>query len=177
MGIGKLFFEAANVLDLGAPPAVNGLVVIAHGGHRGLLAGEQFEPGVLQGVGILKLVHQHMAKALAIVVQQRRVVAQQLQAAQQQLTEIHQPASLAGELVALVELDHLGEVRIAIDVHLMGSQALFLATRNEPLHLAGREALVIDRVIFEQPFDQPELVVGVNDLKVLGQAGVLPVGA
>ena len=142
-----------------------------------MLAGEQFEPGVLQGVGILKLVHQHMAKALAIVVQQRRVVAQQLQAAQQQLTEIHQPASLAGELVALVELDHLGEVRIAIDVHLMGSQALFLATRNEPLHLAGREALVIDRVIFEQPFDQPELVVGVNDLKVLGQAGVLPVGA
>ena len=118
-----------------------------------------------------------MAKALAIVVQQRRVVAQKLQAAQQQLTEIHQPASLAGELVALVELDHLGEVRIAIDVHLMGSQALFLATRNEPLHLAGREALVIDRVIFEQPFDQPELVVGVNDLKVLGQAGVLPVGA
>ena len=33
------------------------------------------------------------------------------------------------------------------------------------------------RVIFEQPFDQPELVVGVNDLEVLRQAGILPVGA
>ncbi len=59
----------------------------------------------------------------------------------------------------------------------MWPQPFLFAARNEPLHLAGREALVVDRVVFEQPFDQAELVVGVDDLEVLRQAGVLPMGA
>ena len=117
-----------------------------------------------------------MPEALAIMRQQRRVVAQQLQASEQQLAEVDQSAALAGELIALVEIDHLHHVGIAVGIDLMRTQPLFLAARDERLHLTRRIALVVDAVVLEQSLDQPELVIAVDDLKVLGQAGVLPVG-
>ena len=118
-----------------------------------------------------------MPEALAIMRQQRRVVAQQLQASEQQLAEVDQSAALAGELIALVEIDHLHHVGIAVGIDLMRTQPFFLAARDERLHLARRIALVVDAVVLEQALDQPELVIAVDDLKMLGQAGVLPVGA
>ena len=47
----------------------------------------------MNGVGVLKLVHQHLATAL-VVFAHRGVVAQQLEGAQQQLGKIHQAGRL-----------------------------------------------------------------------------------
>ncbi len=60
--IHRQFFE---VVQRGAAPAVDGLVVIPHRGEAGAIcriaAGQQLEHFVLRGVGVLVLVHQYMA--------------------------------------------------------------------------------------------------------------------
>jgi hypothetical protein len=50
------------VVQRGAAPAVDGLVVVAHGGEAAALAHQQLEHLVLRGVGVLVFVHQHMAQ-------------------------------------------------------------------------------------------------------------------
>jgi hypothetical protein len=60
---------------------------------------QQPQPGVLDGVGILELVHQDVAKRLLVVVEDVAACQQQLVGAQQQLGEVHQPGAIAGLLV------------------------------------------------------------------------------
>src|SRR5690606_18920040 len=43
----EVFSKALDIFNLGAAPAVDGLVVIAHGGHKTLLASQHPQPGVL----------------------------------------------------------------------------------------------------------------------------------
>ena len=45
---------------------------------------------------------------------------------------------------------------------------------NKPLHLSRWIAAIIDIVRFHQPLDQPQLVIAVQDLEVLGQTGFTP---
>ena len=96
--------EPLHVLDLGAAPAVDRLVVVADHEHVAVVAGEHAHEGVLDGVGVLEFVDQELAEAVAVVRQQRRVVAQQLVRAQQQLGEIDQAGAVAALLVGRVQL-------------------------------------------------------------------------
>jgi hypothetical protein len=87
--------EALHVLDLGAAPAVDGLVVVADHEHLAAVAGEQAHEGVLHAVGVLELVHEQLPEALPVMRQQGLVVAQHLVRAQQDLGEVDQPRQLA----------------------------------------------------------------------------------
>ncbi|MNS53282.1 hypothetical protein D3C72_860330 [compost metagenome] len=82
----ELVLEVAHIADVGAAEGVDALVVVAHGKHRGrvlrAVAGQQLEPLVLQHVGVLELVHQHVAEAVLVVLADGVVVAQQFVAAQ-----------------------------------------------------------------------------------------------
>jgi len=55
--------------------------------------------------------------------------------------------------------------------HVLGAQAFFLAAADEPGHLLGRKALVVDLVLLAQPLDGTELILRVQNLKGLRQAG------
>jgi hypothetical protein len=85
--------EALHVLDLGAAPAVDRLVVVADHEHLAAVAGEQAHERVLHAVGVLELVDEQLPEALAVVREQRLVLAQRLVRAQQDLGEIDQAAS------------------------------------------------------------------------------------
>ena len=67
--------EALHVLDLGAAPAVDGLVVVADHEHAAAVAGEQAHEAVLDRVGVLEFVDQDFAEAMPVMREQRRVVA------------------------------------------------------------------------------------------------------
>lgn len=47
------------------------------------------DPDILDTVGILELVHQHIGKALAVMVEDMRLIQPQLVGAQQQLGEVY----------------------------------------------------------------------------------------
>ena len=78
LGIGEVVRELLDVLDLGAPPAVDRLVVITHHHQACTATGEQTQPCVLDGVGILKLIHQDMTEASLIVLQQAGLIPPQI---------------------------------------------------------------------------------------------------
>ncbi len=67
--------ELMDILHPGAAPAVDRLVIIAHHEDLAGIAGQQPHPGVLNGIGILKLVHQDVAEALPVMGQQIGMVA------------------------------------------------------------------------------------------------------
>ena len=52
--------QALQVVERGAAPAVDALVVVAHGGEAAARAHQQLHQLVLRGVGVLVFVHQHM---------------------------------------------------------------------------------------------------------------------
>ena len=96
------------------------------------------------------------------------VVAQQLIAAQHQFAKVHHTFALALVFVELVHLDLLAGVRVAGD-HVFGTQPLLFATRNEPHQLLGRKALIVNLELLAQPLDGGELILGIQNLKSLGQ--------
>ena len=77
--------EAHDIVAGGTAPPIDRLVVIGSGEearaapHRRALTGEPTEPFVLHRAGVLQLVHERMAEALAIRAQHARVALKELE--------------------------------------------------------------------------------------------------
>ena len=177
LGVREVLAEGAQVLDPRTAPAVDRLVVVADRERRALGAHEELRPGVLYRVGVLELIHQHMLEAAAVVREQLRLVAPQLEGAQQQLGEIHHARHAAGLLVVLVELDELASRRVVAVLERFRPQALVLLLVDEPLDLARHPTRLVELLRLHQFFYEPQLVVRVEDLEALRQAGLAPVQA
>jgi len=59
---GVVLREQAQVLDVGAAPAVDRLIVVAHGGEGFARPGEQFQELVLGAVGVLVFIDEEVAQ-------------------------------------------------------------------------------------------------------------------
>ena len=93
-----------------------------------------------------------MFEAPAVVLAHLVVVAQQLVRAQHQLTKIDHAFALTLGFVQLVELNFFAGFRVTrFDV--FGTQAVFLAARDEPHGLLGRKTLFVHLKLFAQAFD------------------------
>ena len=176
-GVGKVLGELLDILDTCAPPAVNGLVVVADGGDGHTASGKNTQPGILHCVGVLEFVHQNMFKALLIVAEYRRVISPQLQRSQQQLGEVYHPLLLADFFIAPVYPQHGLQVQIATGVVDMGAAAAFiLVAIHEIAGLAGRPASVVKTQFPVDAFHHSQLIVAVEDLEVVGKPGFAGVG-
>ena len=90
--VGEVHLQQRQVFHGGAAPAVDRLVVVAHGGEHGLLAqarDQQLHQLVLAGVGILVFVDHQVAQAALPFVAHRVVVAKQFHRQADQVIEIH----------------------------------------------------------------------------------------
>ena len=67
MPLRELLLKQTHVLNPRTAKTVNRLVIITHRHHRSFRAGQQFEPSVLQGIGVLKLIHQYVCETLLIM--------------------------------------------------------------------------------------------------------------
>ena len=179
---GKFAQKVLHIAHACAAKGVDALVIIAHGQHAAgaddapafHFPGQQFEPLVLQLVGVLKLIDQQVAKALLVVLAQGRVVAQQLVRAQQQFGKINHALALALVFVKLVQLDLFARIWV-VRGHIFGAQAVFFATGKKPAQLLGRVALGIHVEGLAQPLDGRELVLHIQNLKRGWQPGGLVV--
>ncbi len=172
----KIALQILHVGGIRAPEGVYALIVIADRKNRVVVARQQLQPAVLQAVGVLELVDQDVPEAVAVVLAQRLVARQQFIRAQQQLGEIDRAFALALRIIGGVELAHApGEIIVRLD--LLRAQALFLAGSDEPLRLARRIALFVEAHAFHQPLDERELILGVENLEQLRQAGLAMVHA
>ena len=69
LGPGKILCEALDIFDSCASPPVDRLIIVTDCNHRNRLTCQHPEPGILNGVGILKLVHQNSFESLLVMLQ------------------------------------------------------------------------------------------------------------
>ena len=130
----------------------------------------------MQATGVLELVDEDVAEARAIVFAQRFVALQEFERAQQQLGEVDRAFAPA---LLVVQAEQLGEaaLRLVVRLHHRGAQTGFLGIADEVLQIARAVTLLVDILRFHQTLDRGELVLAVQDLERLRQAGRLVVDA
>ena len=176
---GKIVLEAQDVVDLGPAPAIDRLVVIADTGEVAATLREQAQPQILRHVGVLILVHQHVAEALLILGQHIGMAAPERQAMHQQIAEIagiqRLEALLIGpvELAALAVAEHAGLARR----NGFGAKAAVLPAVDEAGQHAARPALLIEIGRLDDLLQQPDLVIHVENGEVALQADQFGVAA
>ena len=118
-----------------------------------------------------------MSKAFLIMGENLGVVKPQFMGSQQNLTEIDHAATVTGLFIGLVNLQHGFTVVVVEMFYVGGPEAFILLPVDIPLALFRRPFIFVDLQRAIDAFDQPELVVAVEDLKVLYQAGFPPVAS
>src|ERR1700742_3755945 len=150
------------------------LVVIADNERHAVRARQQHEPLVLNGVGVLELVHQHVPEAVLVVLQQRGVVAPQLIGAQQQFGEVHNAGALTGLFIGLVDLDQLTPGRIAVVLDVFRPVAFVLLGVDEPEYFARNPAGLIQVERLQYFAQHARLIFGIQNLETLRQPDFAP---
>ena len=103
-GAGEILLEAQDVVDLGAAPAVDRLVVVADAAEVRRALREQPQPQVLHDVGVLVLVDQDVAEAALVVGEHVGMLAEEAQRFEQQVAEVDGVELLQALLVGGIEL-------------------------------------------------------------------------
>ena len=134
---GKVQRQLFQVVQRGAAPAVNALVVVAHGGEMAAFAHQQFEQVVLRSVGVLVFVHQHMAEQVLPLGAHLREVAQKLERQADQVVKVH--ALVGGQALFVARHDHGNAalvVVLGLGQRLLGVHPHVLPQADGPLPLA-----------------------------------------
>jgi 4-diphosphocytidyl-2C-methyl-D-erythritol kinase len=88
VGPGEVLLELEDVLDVGAAPAVDGLVFIADHADVAVRAGEQLHQLVLRAVGVLVLVDQQVFVAAVVAFAHLGRRLEQAHGFEQQIVEV-----------------------------------------------------------------------------------------
>ena len=110
-GIGVVGLEVEDVAQVGAAPAVDGLVVVAHHGEVAMLGRQHAHPEVLGAVRVLVLVDVEVAPAGAVAGKHGGRLLEEAHGLGQQVVEVEARRGLEARLVARVGL---GEARFEI---------------------------------------------------------------
>ena len=89
LAVFKVLLKVQNVGDVGAAPAINGLVIVAYDHEVLVLSGQQVGDFVLDVVGVLILVDANVAEALLVLIEHLGTGAQQLERAHEQVVKVH----------------------------------------------------------------------------------------
>ncbi len=164
---GKILLEAQDVAHLGAAPAVDRLVVIAHAADVAVLARQQPQPEILGDVGVLVLIDEDIAEPALVLRQHVLVRVEDGQHVQEKVAEIHRVERPQPLLVLGVYLGaHVVEGRSLGSRHLLRAPGAVLPVVDETGELARGPAFLVDVGGDDELFEKPHLVVGVEDREV-----------
>ena len=104
LAVFKVLLKVQDIGDVGATPAINGLVVVAHDHEVLVLGGQQVGDFVLDVVGVLILVDANVAEALLVLVEHLGAGTQQLERAHEQVVEVHRVGGAQAALQLQVDL-------------------------------------------------------------------------
>jgi hypothetical protein len=137
---GVVLLEIQDVLDVGAAPGIDGLVVVAHH-HDAPVGGEPLHDLVLDAVGVLVLVDEHVSEALAPGLFPLRKTAEEVQHVQEQVVEVHGVGGLQGLAVVLEDLGRVLGDGIEGGGEVLGTLVLVLAGADDAAEHVRRGGL------------------------------------
>ncbi len=144
------------------------LVGVTHDEDVAVAGAEQADELVLDAVGVLVLVDEHVPEAPLVVLEHVGVGVEQLDGVGEQVVEVHRPGGAQPRLVLAVDLGDaqleglLGAGRVRV-----GAEAVVLGGRDLGVDRAGREALGVEVQLAQHVGDQAHRV----GLVVDGEAG------
>ena len=145
LAVFKVLLKVQDIGDVGAAPAINGLVIVAHDHEVLVLGGQQIGDLVLDVVGVLVLVDANVAEALLVLVEHLGAGAQQLERAHEQVVEVHRVGGAQAALQLQIDLRGLFVVgAISALEHVLGANhGVFGRTDLAADHVDG-ELLLLD---------------------------------
>ena len=178
-GAAVLLLKAEDILDIGAPEAVDALVVVAHHADVAVAACQQAGQQVLQVVGVLILVHQHIAELPLIVFPHLRAALQQLHRQQNDIVKVQgvgvpQLFRVKGIYFRDPDLPPI-VVLFPIGAEVLRQHHLVLCPGDDRHDLPDGEGLFVQLQLLQTVLHHPLAVVGVVDGKVAGVADLLDV--
>ena len=174
-----LILKAEDVFDRRAAEFIDALVVVADHADVAPAPREQRRELVLQAVGVLILVDQHVAEAALPVLQHVGVFLQELDGVADEIVKVHGVGSKAAFCVLGIDLAQLFPPQVG-----RGARLLKILRRGQPqilgpAHLGQdglrREALFVKLHILDDVFEQAQAVGGVIDRKAVRVAQALGV--
>ncbi len=179
LGAREIGFEAQDVADLGAAPAIDRLVVVADAAQIAVLLRQEAEPQILRDIRVLVFVHQDIAEALLVLLEDRRIGAEQRQVVQQEVAEIGGVERQEPLLVEPVERDGAASrdlARLGVG-HLVGDEAAVLPALEQSVERARRRGAVVHALGLGDLLDEAQLVVRVQNREIGFEAHRLGVAA
>ncbi len=173
---GERLLEAEDVFNRRAAELVDALVVVAHDAEVSALFGQQADEKGLRAAGVLVFVHEDIAEALAVVVQDIRIFLEQHDGVVNQVVEIHGVGLFQPGLIQAVQLPDFGGALVGAgvaEIFVRAGHAVFRA-RDFGQHGPVREHPVVDAELLLAVFHQAAGIVRVVDGEVAGEAE--PVG-
>ena len=165
--VGKVFFEIENIANIGAAPAIDGLIFVAHHADVVVPLREQAHQLVLAAIGVLILVDHDVAEAAIPRVAGCLIVREQADGFEQQIVEIERVGLPQRLFVFFVNGGDAGHARIgsaSVEILRRFLQALGLADLRHGR--AVRNRLVVEAHALVRGFDDGELIFIVVDGKL-----------
>ena len=164
----EVLFELQDVLDLGTPPRIDGLVIVPYAGDVASGLGQQAQPQILDAVGVLIFVHHDIAEALLIGFQHLAVGAQDGQHVEQQVAKVAGVHRAKPRLILFVQFAAaaIGVALALPGIDVAGREALVLPFVDQAGETARGEPLLVDICRDDELFQQAQLIVGVEDGEV-----------
>ncbi len=106
-GVGERLFEFQDVADVGPAESVHRLVRVTDHAHVAMLARQQQDEFVLDRVGVLVLVDEHVTEPSAVVVADVGLLGQQFDGHPEEIVEVHRAGLAEAELVLVVDVREL----------------------------------------------------------------------
>ena len=161
----------ADVADVGAPEAIDGLVGVSHHADVRPLAAKLQDDAVLRRIGVLILVHQNVLKLVLMPLQHIGMLAKQLVRLHQQIVKIHRPgvfqlllihAKDGGDLLRVEDIALLGDFG-----ELAGRQQIVLGFADRVAEATDRQPFRVDPQLAEHQLEDPIGIPHVVDGKLL----------
>ena len=169
---GEILQEVLHVAHVGAAPAVDRLVVVAHDADVPVRA-EQSDQLVLGSIGVLELVHQNEAELGLVRAEPVGMLPKQRERMEQQIVEVHRVRGLERRPQGRVHVGrHLRQAveRRGARRELGRRHHPVLGRRDDRLHRARGKQLGRMAPLFHQPLDQAQSVVFVVDRELAPEA-------
>ena len=139
-GVRVVLLELEDVADVGAPPPVDGLVVVADHAEVPVALRQQAQQPVLDAIGVLVLVDEDVTEAILILGEHGRMVAEEHDRAHEQIVEVQGAALVEPALVGEVQPgEHFVADGLRARGHGRGIHELVLGAADLREHSGGRE--------------------------------------
>ena len=163
----EILFKPQDIAHLGPAPAVDRLVIIADAADVFMPTGEKTQPEVLGHVGILVFVHKDIAEPALVLIQDVRMVLENRNHMQQQIAEVTSIQIFQALLIGRVELYALMIKGAAVGHrHSIRRVGFVLPAINDPRQHPRRPAFFVDVRSHDQLFEQPDLIIRVQNGEV-----------